>query len=499
MTDAWGRLKSGTDIRGIAVGRPGETETLPCAVGLSVGAAYVRLLADKTGKPPEMLTIAVGRDSRVSGEALMQAIVQGMGVYPVTVLDCGLCTTPAMFMTTVMAGCDGAVMVTASHLPWDRNGYKFFTAQGGLEGSDIDMILKDAENTPPLQGTLGNVRKIDFLGQYTAFLAEKAHASLSGEKPLDGLHVVVDAGNGSGGFYAELLSSLGACTRGSQFLTPDGHFPNHIPNPEASEAMESLSDAVTAFGADLGVLFDADCDRAALVDRDGRAIHRNRLIALTASVLLRETPGITVVTDSVTSAGLDDFLSIRGGTLHRFKRGYRNVIGEAQRLCASGVDCPLAMETSGHAALRENYFLDDGMYLATRLIIEAARLKRQGKALCELIGTLAEPLEATEVRLPIHTQDFRPAGEDAMRRIEALAAGIPGWTVDADNREGIRMQCGGKGCWFLLRMSVHDPLLVLNAESDRPGGVGEMLLALEKALSSVPAIDLTALRANPGK
>lgn len=112
-------------------------------------------------------------------------------------------------------------------------------------------------------------------------------------KPLLGLHVVVDAGNGSGGFYADFLESLGAWVEGSQFLKPDGAFPNHAPNPESPEAMRALSKAVVKNEADLGVMFDADCDRAAIVLSDGRFVNKNRLIALTAAMLLSKTPGLT--------------------------------------------------------------------------------------------------------------------------------------------------------------------------------------------------------------
>ena len=492
MTEAWKRLKSGTDIRGVAVAGEGAVVTLTEAVGVSVGQAFVRWLSARMGKPARELTIAAGRDSRVSGPALMDALMVGMA--DASVLDCGLCTTPAMFMTTVLAGCDGAVMVTASHLPWQRNGYKFFTLEGGLDSADISEILAMAEEIPPVRGG-GGAKPVDFLRVYTDFLIGMVRRALGGDTPLAGLHVVVDAGNGAGGFYTAMLETLGADTRGSQFLEPDGRFPGHIPNPEAPEAMSALSEAVLRAGADLGVLFDADCDRAALVDGEGREINRNRLIALIADVLLREHPGATIVTDSVTSAGLNRFLDRRGGTLRRFKRGYRNVIGEAVRLNREGTNCPLAIETSGHAALRENRFLDDGMYLATRLIIEAMRLKQKGKALCAAIGDLEEPLCADEIRMTILEEDFRPVGETAIAAVMEAVAATPGFSIDENNCEGVRVNCGQEADWFLLRLSVHDPLLVLNAETVQPDGIRQMLEALYKALAGIASIDLSALEA----
>ena len=279
-----------------------------------------------------------------------------------------------------------------------------------------------------------------------------------------------------------MLENLGANTSGSQFLNPDGMFPNHIPNPENPEAIASLRDAVLRSGADLGVIFDTDCDRAAVVDADGQEINRNRLIALISGILLEKESGLTIVTDSVTSSGLKKYIENRGGIHYRYKRGYRNVIDEAIRLNEEGANCPLAIETSGHAALKENHFLDDGMYLVTVLIVKAAQMKQQGKGLGSLIADLAEPRESAEIRLNITEKDFRAKGQEA---------------IAPDNREGIRISFDLDGKkdsgWFLLRLSVHDPVMPLNCESDAAGGVKEMLRELRNALGSIQGIDMKPL------
>ena len=317
--------------------------------------------------------------------------------------------------------------------------------------------------------------------------------------PLLGLHVVVDAGNGAGGFYEEMLREMGAWTEGSQFLEPDGHFPNHIPNPENEQAMAAISQAVVKVGADLGVIFDADCDRAAIVDAAGREINRNRLIALISAILLDKEPGATIVTDSVTSSGLAQFITEWGGVHYRYKRGYRNVIDEAVRLNAAGIDCPLAIETSGHAALRENHFLDDGMYLVTVLIVEAMRLKQEGKELSSLLDGLREPVESVELRLNITAPDFREAGRTVIERVMDHASYETDWHIAPDNREGVRINFdlddGLQNGWFLLRLSVHDPVLPLNVESDVPGGVRTMLSKLLSVLDGIEDIDISPIRA----
>src|SRR5699024_7893524 len=138
----------------------------------------------------------------------------------------------------------------------------------------------------------------------------------------------------------------------------------------------------------------------------GEELNRNRLIALMSAILLRDHPGTAIVTDSVTSTGLAQFIAQQGGVHHRFKRGYRNVINEAVRLNREGADCQVARGTSGHGALKENYFMDDGAYLMVKLLIELGR----GHRLDEMIASLREPAESKEVRLPLLRADFKADG-----------------------------------------------------------------------------------------
>ena len=318
-------------------------------------------------------------------------------------------------------------------------------------------------------------------------------------KPLLGLHVVVDAGGGAGGFYADVLESLGAYVDGSLYLAPDGDFAGHSPNPESADALEAVARAVVENEADLGVIFDPDCDRAAIVDQAGRVIHRNRLIALTSAILLDESAGGTIVTDSVTSSGLNQFITEWGGTHYRYKRGHRNVIDEAVRLNEEGIDCPLAMETSGHAAFRENYFIDDGMYLATRIVCEALNRKREGLTLSSLIDELHEPVESVEIRMALPEDDVRAAGQEVIEVVLSHTLDNPEWTLATDNREGVRITFNLDGsvsnAWFLLRLSLHDPVMPLNAESDVPGGVRAMLSQLYHLLKDAELrLDLEPLR-----
>lgn len=489
----WKHFKSGTDIRGVACeGGPEPLDMTDEAVRAFAGA-FAAWLSDKAGKPASDLTVAVGRDSRLSGPRLRDAVTAALTACGVRVLDCGLSSTPAMFMTTVNLGCDGSIQLTASHHPWHRNGLKFFLPSGGLEGADISAILELASGGVCPPAAEGSVEAVDHMAVYAEGLRRMICDGVGAddyEHPLAGLRIVVDAGNGAGGFYAhDVLAPLGADISGSQFLEPDGRFPNHIPNPENAEAMASVCAATVAAGADLGIIFDTDVDRAGCVAPDGREINRNRLVALAAALALETAPGGTVVTDSVTSSGLKTFIEQELGGVHcRFKRGYKNVINEAIRRCEAGEDAPLAIETSGHAAFRENYFLDDGAYLITRILIKAAQLRREGKTIADLLAGLNEPAEGVELRFGITSPDFRTYGMQVLEGLEAYAT-EQGWALADDSREGVRICFGGD--WMLLRLSVHDPVMPLNIESDMAGGCRKMAALLAPYMHAQDGLDCT--------
>ena len=493
------KLQNGSDIRGVALeGVEGQAVNLTEEVCRNIGRGFALWLRDRMGK--DTLRVSVGRDSRLSGAQLADWLCHAMSEQGVAVTDIGMASTPAMFMSTVTGEVpyDGAVMITASHLPFNRNGFKFFTKDGGLEKQDIAAILTYAAGEEVTGLLSATVQTGAFMDDYAAILVNKVRTATGENRPLEGFKIIVDAGNGAGGFYADkVLQPLGADTTGSQFLEPDGSFPNHIPNPEDATAMEAIKSAVAQTKADFGIIFDTDVDRAGAVLSDGTELNRNRIIAMLAAILLREHPGTTIVTDSITSTGLAAFIARRGGIHHRFKRGYRNVINESIRLNQLGQDSQLAMETSGHGALQENYFLDDGAYLVTKLLIELARGKKEGYTLESLIADLAEPVESKEIRLNIIPEDFKTYGQSVLEQLEAYAKQQAGWSIAPNNYEGMRVNLDaehGNG-WFLLRMSLHDPLMPLNIESDAEGGVLTIAKELAPFLLSCEGLDTEKLKA----
>jgi len=511
LNNEWKALQNGSDIRGIALeGVEGQTVNLTEDVVNRIGKAFVLWLSSKVEKDFPDLKIGIGMDSRLSGPQLKEAVIDGITSLGCQIFDCGLASTPAMFMTTVTEGYeyDGSIMVTASHLPFNRNGLKFFTKDGGLEKKDITDILELAQvGNFPQSYIAGKRTEVDFISAYAQSLVDKVRNEVKHPihpmEPLRGFKIVVDAGNGAGGFYVnKVLLPLGADVEGSQYLEPDGTFPNHIPNPEDKEAMKAIARAVKDNKADFGIIFDADVDRAGAVDRNGNEINRNRLIAMMAAIVLEKYPGSTIVTDSITSTGLKKFIEeYLGGIHHRFKRGYKNVINEAIRLNKEGQECHLAIETSGHGALKENYFLDDGAYLITTILIKMARMKiENGESIENLIKDLEEPVEAREFRMDLKVDDFVEYGNALLRDLKAYAQKTDGWNIAPDNYEGIRVyfaEDDGDG-WFLLRMSLHDPLMPLNIESDSKGGVKIIASKILSFLEKYDGLDTSSLKSFVG-
>ncbi|MBT3193880.1 MAG: phosphomannomutase/phosphoglucomutase [Verrucomicrobia bacterium] len=500
--EKWLRLQNGSDVRGVAIeGVAGQPITLTDDIARSIGYAFAKWLTERTGRTN--LTVAVGNDSRLSADAIKEAVFQGLEMGGCVVFDCGLASTPAMFMSTVFENYtyDGSIMLTASHLPFNRNGMKFFIAEGGLEKQDIKAILITAaeaeagelESLKPSSAT-----RVPLMDDYASHLVQVIREGTGKATPLDGLKIVVDAGNGAGGFFVDsVLNPLGADTAGSQFLDPDGAFPNHIPNPEDKDAMEAIIAAVTKNNADFGIIFDTDVDRAGAVDKNGKPINRNRFIALMSTIVLGEHPGSTIVTDSVTSSGLkwwiEDHLQ---GVHHRFQRGYRNVINEAVRLNEAGTESWLAMETSGHGALKENYFLDDGAYQIAKILIKIAQLKCAGEGTVdELIAALPEPAEAKEYRPLIKEDNFSAYADTVLEAFTAFVEQTEGWSLTPKNHEGVHVTCdanSGNG-WALLRKSLHDPQMPLNIESDSQGGTALIAGKIRAFLLGFDGLDVPTM------
>ncbi|KAI9169205.1 hypothetical protein LWI28_008903 [Acer negundo] len=512
------RLQNGSDVRGVALeGEKGRTVDLtpPAveAIAESFGEWVKNSLEKDRGGPVENVRVSLGKDPRVSGPSLSVAVFAGLSRAGCLVFDMGLATTPACFMSTLLSpfAYDASIMMTASHLPYTRNGLKFFTKRGGLTSPEVEEICDIAARkyanrlakvstvltTPP--------RRVDFMSAYAKqlreIIKERVNHPLHYDTPLQGFQIIVNAGNGSGGFFTwDVIDKLGADTFGSLFLNPDGMFPNHIPNPEDKTAMALTRAAVLENKADLGIVFDTDVDRSGVVDKSGNPINGDKLIALMSAIVLREHPGTTIVTDARTSMALTKFITDRGGNHCLYRVGYRNVIDKGVHLNEDGIETHLMMETSGHGALKENYFLDDGAYMVVKIIIEMVRMKLAGseEGIGSLIKALEEPLESLELRMNIISEP-RHAKAKGFEAVEAFRHYIEdgrlhGWELDACGdcwvsegclvdsndfpaaidahmyRAKVSDEKHGQYGWIHLRQSIHNPNIAVNVQSTLPGG-----------------------------
>ncbi len=502
LSELWSAYKSGSDIRGVGVrsGKDAPAYLSDEAVE-RIACGFVEWLRKSRTNETE-LSVSVGMDTRISSQRIKNCVISALVKMGVKVYDCGHSSTPAMFMTTVNLSCSGAIEITASHHPYDKNGLKFFTRLGGLSCKDIEEILEFAqENQFIYAEVFGSVTEIDHMKSYAEGLRKMICDGVNAtdySRPLRGFKIVVDAGNGIGGFYAsKVLAPLGADIRGSRFLDYNGMFPNHIPNPEDKKAMKSIQEAVVENEAHLGLIFDTDVDRAACVDYGGVEISGNRLVALAAAIASENNEGAMIVTDSVTSDGLTAFIENKLNARHLcYKRGYRNIIDKQIELNQSGINCPLAIETSGHAAFRENYYLDDGAYLVTKIVIKMVQLAKEGKKISDLLSGLKESKEKLSLRFNILKSDFKSYGDEIIAAINGFAPSIDGWTVKNNTYEGIRVSVdenNGNG-WFLLRLSVHDPVMPLNIESNEIGGTLKICEKLYEFISEQSGIDAEPLK-----
>lgn len=504
------------DIRGI-VSTDAEVPLMPESA-FCIGTAFRKWLG--SDEP-----IVVGCDPRTSSDAILAAFCSGAGAY-----DVGLSTTPAMLESLLEPASTtvGAVMVTASHLPPQYNGLKLFSRQlkRGLNKREVAEVMALAIEigeigTTPVITTRSSIATVDgFMTAYIEKLRAAVRYAAADERarPLEGMIICVNPGSGSGGFFAtQVLEPLGADTSASVNLEPDGSFPAHMPNPEDDAHVRATIAAVAASAADVGVMLDTDVDRCGLIDgctSPPEPVNRNRLIALCAMDALEANNGRgVIVTDSVTSKGMPNFISQRGGSHDRYKMGYRNVIDRAAETTPE--PALLAIETSGHSAWRDNAFVDDGCYTAARLIGRLARERREsgnsivtiegGKGfsggdatrdpspavggsspmasrlgLLELLGgSLEEPIESIKVKMTVGGGlGAVPDAEAALcAALGRAAEATGGWAIEAINHDGLRCAVGDSG-WLIIRGSLHEPSVSVQTESDDVGGTARICATL---------------------
>ncbi|MBI5929422.1 MAG: phosphomannomutase/phosphoglucomutase [Chloroflexi bacterium] len=383
--------------------------------------------------------IVIGYDIRHSSHELRNGLADGLKQNGLDVLDIGLVATPVLYWVAYRLGVAG-VMITASHLGKEYNGFKLLVGSRPLWGDDIralrDMTYTESDLTPGG----GYTASSGINDAYIQYLATSF-------RPTRSLKIVVDAGNGMGGPYApRLLDQLGH-TVIPLFCDPDGDFPNHHPNPEKAENMRDLAAKVVEVGADVGLAFDGDSDRVGVVDEKGQFISADKAMAWLAQDVMTRNPGGKFVGDVLSSQVVFDAVRNAGGHPILWQSGHARVKAKMQ---AEGAI--LGGESSGHMFFADRFYgFDDGIYAGGRIV--------------ELLAEQNRPLSEIMAALPHYftTPEYRPHCPDEQKTtvidgVKAHLGDLP--CVDVD---GIRVLYPNG--WGLLRASGTEPVLSLRFEA----------------------------------
>lgn len=436
----------------------------------AIGAAFVRVLGIRA-EDGGAGAVVIGHDMRPSGPSLVASFAEGVREQGCDVVLIGLASTDGLYFASGHLGLPGA-MFTASHNPARYNGIKLCRAGAAPVGQDSglrEIRRMIEEGVPEGEGRIGEVGARDLLPEYAAFLRDVV--DVSGIRPL---LVVVDAGNGMGGYTVPAVLGDAAglpplpLTVDAMYFELDGTFPNHEANPIEPANMRALQERVVAIGADLGLAFDGDADRCFVVDEQGRIVSPSTLTALIAARELAKHPGGTIIHNLITSRAVPEVIVENGGTPVRTRVGHSFI---KETMAKTGA--VFGGEHSGHFYFRDFWRADSGM-LAALHAIAALGETPPGTAFSSLLAPYDRYCASGE----INTEVRDPAAVTEAIRSEFLARGV----TDIEDFDG--MTVTGESWWFNVRPSNTEPLLRLNVEAadeGRMATVRDDVLAMMRA------------------
>ena len=442
------------DIRGVV--DKTLTEDVARAVGRVLGSLAVEA---------NVSAFCVGRDGRLSGERLMNALVEGIASTGMKVLDVGAVPTPVLYYATKYFNCGTGVAVTGSHNPPEWNGLKMMVAGITLFADAIQDIRRRVEAQDWIEATVpGAVEKVDAVTPYI----EKA---LAGIKIGRRLKVAADAGSGiAGPVMLQLLSKLPVDVV-PLFCEPDGRFPFHHPDPSKPKNLEDLIKTVKTEDCDYGFALDGDGDRLGVVTKQGEIIFPDRLMMLFAEDILKHHPGEPIVYDVKCSRKLVDWVKAKGGVPTISPTGHSLVKAKLRDTHA-----PFAGEMSGHLFFNDERWtgFDDGLYAAVRLLEILSRTDDPSGVLSKLPNAVNTP----ELQIPM-------AEGEPKRFIERLRAEAGQFTDAADviKVDGLRVEW--KDGFALARSSNTTPVVVLRFEGDTPEALKRVKTRFIEVLRSI--------------
>ena len=446
------------DIRGV-VGR-GIDETFAEHLGRAFGSAALQ-----AGER----AVAVGRDGRVSGPALVAALTQGLASTGLDVVDLGAVTTPMLYYvaaTRRRRGCSSGIMVTGSHNPKDHNGFKMVLAGNAIHGDEIQGLRRRIEAEDHARGN-GRAAPMVIGTEYLARIVGDCRLA----RPMK---IVVDSGNGIAGASAPgILRALG-CEVVELYSEVDGTFPNHHPDPSQPENLADLIRTVRETGAELGLAFDGDGDRLGVVTNDGQIIYPDRQLMLFAADILKRQPGGTIIFDVKCTQRLAPLIRKAGGTPLMWKTGHSLVKAKLRETGA-----PIAGEMSGHIFFAERWYgFDDATYTAARLLEIVSRSKNPSK----LLNALPTSFSTPELNVPCVEGEPKAVVARLLANLGSKPADFPGAT-EIITIDGLRVDyADGFG---LIRSSNTTPVLVMRFEGHSAAALQRIQAALMAALHRV--------------
>jgi phosphomannomutase/phosphoglucomutase len=393
--------------------------------------------------------VLVGRDGRLSGPELSEALIKGIRASGCTAVTAGMLPTPAFYFGLHHLDVDGGIQVTGSHNPPEYNGFKVCLGTKTIFGDDIQKLRHMIESDDLEQGA-GGVETTELIEPYMSMIRERVSLA----RPL---RIAVDAGNGVAGPIAPRLYRDLGCEVVELFCDVDGTFPNHHPDPTLEEAVVDLQRVVTEKGLDLGLGFDGDADRVGIIDASGEIVWGDRLTIVLARDLLERQPGAAVICDVKCSQVVMTDIAQRGGRPVMWKTGH-SLIKQKMR----EEDALLAGEMSGHLFFGENFFgHDDAIYAGAKLL---EILSRSEGSFADLLADLPPSHTTPEIR-----RDSTEAAkfEICDRLRDELAA-----ELDVLDIDGVRANY--EGGWGLARPSNTQPAIVLRFEADSAERLAEI-------------------------
>ena len=414
------------------------TEDMAEAVGRAFGTL---------AKKENCLTVAVGRDGRLSGPALSAALIRGLVSVGIKVLDVGFTTTPQLYFAANTL-CNSGIQVTGSHNPKDDNGFKMVLGGRAIFGDDIQALKHIIEQETWTLSSGGSVQHVEILPSYI----DRIVSGIQLKRPMK---IVVDSGNGIAGASAPGIFRALGCEVIELFSEVDGNFPNHHPDPSKPDNLKDLIATLKATGAELGLAFDGDGDRLGIVTQDGETIYPDRQMQLFAEDVLSRVPGGTILFDVKCSQRLAPAIRAAGGQALMFKTGHSLIKAKMKQIEAEGGQAPLGGEMSGHIFFKERWYgFDDGTYAGCRLLEIVSRSPDANVVLKALPTSFSTP------ELNVTCQEGEPHTLTAqLLKLAPQQFSAPAEICDID---GLRVDWpDGFG---LIRASNTTPVLVLRFE-----------------------------------